>query len=85
MQLSEVLENIELKKRGIVVIGFWKAGDHEFAVLARRGEKVFPVPKLFHLIEVSPEDRNPKVSSAEMRSILERFKFFEAISNLHTE
>lgn len=83
MRLSELLELPEFKSRDIVLIGIWKTqSDREFAMLAHRGEKVFPVPKLYHLIEVIPGDRDPEVDSSEARSILSRFHYFEAISKL---
>jgi hypothetical protein len=83
MRLSEVLELPEFKSRDIVLIGIYKTTDEkEFAVLAHRGEKVFPIPKLRHLVEVTPEDRDPEIHSSEMRSILSRFQYFEAISKL---
>jgi hypothetical protein len=83
MRLSEALELPEFKTRDIVVIGFYKSQDStEFAVLARRGEKVFPITKMRHLVEVTPEDRDPVLDPSEMRSILSRFQYFESISRL---
>jgi hypothetical protein len=46
MRLSEVVELAEFKKRDIVVIGHYDTSATVFAVLARRGEKLLPVPKL---------------------------------------
>jgi hypothetical protein len=55
MRLSEVLELPELKSRDIVLIGILKTqGDKEFAMLAHRGDKIFPFPKVYHLEEVTP-------------------------------
>jgi hypothetical protein len=85
MRLSEVLELPELKNREIILIGTWKTGEKEFAVLSHRGQKVFPIPKLFHLVEVGPENRDPEIDPAEIRSILSRFGYFEAISKLSSK
>ena len=85
MRLSEVLELAEIKKREIVLIGTWNTGQKEFAVLAHRSQKIFPVPKLFHLVEVGPDNRDPEIDPAEVRSILARFGYFEAISKLSSE
>jgi hypothetical protein len=83
MRLSEVLELPEFKTRNIVLIGIYKTQDEkEFAVVAHRSEKVFPIPKLLHLVEVTPEDRDPEIHPSEMRSILSRFQYFEEISKL---
>jgi hypothetical protein len=89
MQLSKVLELPEFKTREIVLIGTYKTGDGEFAVLAHRGEKVFPVPRLFHLVELKADPNNPDsdprdpdVNPSEIRSILTRFHYFEAISRI---
>lgn len=85
MRLSEALNLPELKNRDIVLIGYWKTGDKEFAVLAHRREKVFPVPKLFHLVEVTSENRDPEISSPEIRSIQARFQYFEGISKISSK
>jgi len=55
MRLREVVELPELKKRYVVVIGHYKTDEGVFAVLARRGGRLFPFPKFFHLIEDGPE------------------------------
>jgi hypothetical protein len=77
IQLSKVLDLPEFKTREIVLIGTYKTGDGEFAVLGHRGEKLFPIPTLFHLVELQadPDDpasdpRNPNVDPPEIRSIL---------------
>jgi hypothetical protein len=92
MQLSKILDLPEFKTREIVLIGTYKTGDKEFAVLAHRGEKVFPVPRLFHLVELKadPNDphsdpRDPNIDPSEVRSILARFHFFEAISRISSK
>ena len=80
MRLREVVELPELKKRDIVVIGHYKTDEGVFAVLARRGEKLLPFPKLFHLIEDGPENPDPEVDVLEMDSILRHFGYFGPIS-----
>jgi hypothetical protein len=83
MRLSEVLELPEFKTRAIIVIGTYKtSNDKEWAVLARRGEKVLPIPTVFHLVEDGPENRDPEISQSEVSSIRRRFPYFEAISKL---
>jgi hypothetical protein len=73
MLLSEVLDLPEFKTREIVLIGRYTTGDGEFAVLAHRGEKIFPIPGLFHLVELKadPDDpesdpRDPKIDASEI-------------------
>lgn len=81
MLLSQVLEHPELKRRDIVVIGHYTTADKVIvAVLARRGEKVLPFPKLFHLVEDGPTNPDPEISKPELDSILRRFGYFEPIS-----
>jgi len=83
MRLSELLNLPEFTSRNIVVIGTYKATEgKEYAVLAHHGEKLFPIPKLFHLVEITSENRDPEMHPAERRTILGRFKYFEAISKL---
>jgi hypothetical protein len=85
MRLSEFVEHAELKKRGIGIIGYLKTVETEFAVLARKGERVFPLPKVFHLVEVATDNRDPDLLGAEQRSILSRFRYFDAISTFPSE
>ena len=85
MRLSEFIEHPELKKRGIEIVGYIKTAGSEFALLARKGASVFPFPKLYHLVEVTPNDRDPDLSAIEQRSILSRFGYFDAISTLPTK
>ena len=73
MRLSEVLKAADLQQAGITLIGTWKTEKHEFAVLAHRSEKVFPFPKLFHLIEDGPANPDPDLDRAEVESIRRRF------------
>ncbi len=73
MQLSRLLESSEFQKAGIVVIGSYKTARHEFAVLAKKGDPAFPVPKLFHLVETSSKNPDPELSDAEIQSIRRRF------------
>jgi len=80
MRLSKVLELPELKNRGIVLIGVWKTGGREFAVLAHRAEKVFPIPRLYHLVEVDEKNRDPEIFQTEIDTILRRFQYFHAPS-----
>lgn len=80
MRLSEFLETPEIKKRNIVVIGHYDTGETIFAVLARRGEKLIPVPKLSRLIENGPSNPDPEIKPWEVDSILRHFGFFDAIS-----
>ena len=80
MLLSKVLEHPELKKRDIVVIGHYTTDEAVFAVLARRGDKILPFPKFFHLVENGPANPDPEVSNSEQDSILRRFGYFEPIS-----
>ena len=82
MRLSEFIEHPELKKRGIAIVGYIKTTASEFALLPRKGELVFPFPKLYHLVEITPIDRDPDLSAVEQRSILSRFGYFDAISAL---
>jgi hypothetical protein len=79
MRLSEVIELPELKKRDIVVIGHITT-DSVFAVLAKRGEKVFPFPRFFHLVEDGPSNTDPEVGNSELDSILRRFGYVQPIS-----
>ena len=81
MLLSKVLaEHPELKKRDIVIIGHYTTDGAVFAVLARRGEMAFPLPKYFHLIENGPANPDPEMDKSELSSILRRFGYFEPIS-----
>jgi hypothetical protein len=80
MRLREVVELPEFKKRDIVVIGHYNTDEIVFAVLARRGEKVLPVPKLFYLIEDGPENPDPEIDKSVINSILRHFGYFEPIS-----
>lgn len=85
MRLSKVLQLPELKSRGIVLIGTWKTGDREFAVLAHRREKIFPIPRLYHLVEISEKNPDPEIFQPEIDTILRRFRHFDAAppSNPH--
>lgn len=80
MRLSAVLELPELKKREITVIGCYTTSYGTFAVLARRGEKAIPYPKLSYLIDDGADNPDPEVDRHEIDSILRKFGFFEAIS-----
>ena len=82
MHLREVTELPEFKKRDIGVIGHYNTDGIVFAVLARRGEKVFPVPKLFYLVEDGPEDPDPDMDKSQVDSALRHFGYFEPISTL---
>ena len=82
MRLSEFIEHPELKKRGIAIVGYIKTMESEFALLTWKGESVFPFPKLYHLVEVTPNERDPDLGAVEQRSILSRFGYFDAISAL---
>lgn len=73
MRLSLLLETSEFKKADIVIIGSYKTARHEFAVLAKKGEPAFPVPKLFHLVEISSKNPDPELSESEIQSIRRRF------------
>ena len=73
MRLSLLLETPEFKKAEIVVIGSYKTARHEFAVLAKKGDPAFPIPRLFHLVEVSSKNPDPELSDAEIQSIRRRF------------
>jgi len=73
MRLSEVLEMPDLKNAGIVVIGVFKTRNGDFKVLARKGEKLLPFPKFFHLIEDDPADSDPDLDPSEIRVIYRRF------------
>jgi len=73
MRLSEVLDDADLKKAGIVLIGTIKTGEHVYAVIARRGDKVMPIPKIFHLVEITPDNTDPDLDSAEIQTIHRRF------------
>lgn len=44
MRLREVVDHPEFKKRDIALIGHYNNDEVVFAVLARRGEKLLPVP-----------------------------------------
>ena len=80
MLLSKVADHPELKKRDIIIIGHYTTDGAVFAVLARRGEKVFPLPRYFHLIEIGPANPDPEIGKFELDSILRRFGYFEPIS-----
>jgi hypothetical protein len=80
MRLKKVVELAEFKKRDIVIVGYFKTDEGVFAVLARRGEKLLPVPKLHRLVENGPENPDPDLDSAEISSILRHFGYFEPIS-----
>jgi len=80
MRLSEVVNLPEFEKRDIVVVGHYNTGEAVFAVLARRGEKVLPVPKLYHLIEDGPANPDPELDESEIDSALRHFGYFEPIS-----
>ena len=54
-------------------------------MLARRGEKLFPIPKLWYLIEDGPKSPDPEIESYEIDSILRRFGYFEPISTFPPE
>jgi hypothetical protein len=82
MRLSEVLELPDLKKREIAIIGVWDTGQAQYAVLARRGERLMPFPKLYQLIEIENNNVDPDIKPPEVKSILRRFGYFEPISNL---
>ena len=80
MRLREVVDHPEFKKRDIALIGHYNSEEVVFAVLARRGEKLLPVPKLFYLIENGPNNPDPEVDVSEINSILRHFGYFEPIS-----
>ena len=80
MRLKQVVELPELKKRDIIVIGYYTTAEVVFAVLARRGEKVLPFPKLFHLVENGPKNPDPELHKSEVDTILRHFGYFEPIS-----
>jgi len=83
MRLSEILELPPLKSRDVVVIGYYKSVEgREYAVLARRGQKVMPIPKTYHLVEVTADNPDPEIHPSVLRSIYDRFQYFEAISKL---
>jgi len=73
MRLSQLLETPEFKKAEIVVISSYKTARHEFTVLAKKGDPAFPVPKLFHLVEISSKNPDPELNDAEIQSIRRRF------------
>jgi hypothetical protein len=79
MVLSKVVELPEFKKQDIVVIGHYTT-DAVFAVLARRGEKVLPVPTLFYLVENGPAKPDPEIYEEEIASILRHFGYFGPVS-----
>ena len=79
-RLKEVVELPELKKRDIIIIGHYVTEGAVFAVLARRGERVFPVPKLFRLVDDGPENPDPELDKSEIDSILRHFGYFGPIS-----
>jgi hypothetical protein len=92
MQLSKVLDLPDFKKRDIVLIGTYRTEDGDFAVLAHSAEKVFPIPRLFHLVELksdpkdpSSDPRDPNVGSEEIRSILARFDSFDGVYRISSK
>ena len=50
------------------------------AVLARRGEKLLPCPKLFSLVDDGPDNPEPDLDQPEINAILRKFGFFGTIS-----
>jgi hypothetical protein len=85
MRLREVVELPEYRKHNIVVVGHYNTDGVIFAVLARRGEKLLPVPKLFYLIENGPENPDPNVDHSEIDSILRHFGYFQPISTFQAK
>lgn len=80
MRLSEFLELSDAKKLGIALIGYYKTSEGEFAVIARKGDNLFPFPKMFYLIEVKPANSDPEIHEEEQRSIFRRFRYFSSAS-----
>lgn len=84
MRLNEVLEHPDLKNADITVIGTYKTGEKEYSILGKRGEKVLPVPKIFHLVDDGPKNMNPELEIGEIRTIWRRFLKIEYPSRIST-
>jgi hypothetical protein len=80
MRLSEFLQTPEAQKCNMAHIGFYKTPRAEFAVVAHKGDRLMPLPTLFQLFEVTPNDRDPETSEYERRAVLERFGYYKPIS-----
>jgi hypothetical protein len=72
MRLKEVLQQPALRNAGIAAIGTYKTGKSEFIVLARHGEPLLPIPKLFHLVENGSSNPDPDLNPAEIDTIYRR-------------
>lgn len=70
MRLSNVLQLPGLKNRGMVLIRTRKARDSEYVVIAHHTEWVFPILKLYALISMGTENRDPGVSKSEIDTVL---------------
>lgn len=71
MRLKELLQQPALRNAGITAIGTYKTGKSEFIVLAHHGEKLLPIPKLFHLVDGS-SNPDPDLDAAEIDTIYRR-------------
>jgi len=74
VRLSELLDQQLFKSASICVVGRYKTEAHEYLVLARSGQPVFPPPKIYHLILYTAENPDPELDPVEIASIKRRFK-----------
>jgi hypothetical protein len=73
MRLSELLRQKDFVDEKIEIITTYKTANGEYAVLGRQGQPAFPIsPGTTHLIEITPEDRDPEVTYPEELSIRRR-------------
>ena len=72
MRLSELLQQEDFKKHEIAIIGRLKTEYGVYAVLGKRGQKIMPIVGNTHPIEISEDDPDPEISSAEELSIRRR-------------
>ncbi len=78
MLLKTFLQEPDVKRAGIRVIGRWKTEQGEYLVLGLTGTSSFPIPSLHHPIEVDPNDPdpNPDLPTEVITSIRRRFGLF---------
>lgn len=72
MRLSEFLEQDDIKRAGIRIIGSWKTDASTYVILGR-GEAPFPIAGINHPILVGPQEQDPELQKGEAATIRRRF------------
>ena len=72
MRLSELLEQDDIKRAGIRIIGSWKTDKNTYLILGR-GEAPFPITGINHPVRINPPEQDPNLEPGEAATIRRRF------------